>query len=210
MYMRKKIGLMCLVILITVVPVFAGVNKASVAATYSLSGGKVSVTSGGVTAEVEGKETAFGIKAQGTSFFSQKSNVGLSYKLGFQKLLSSKVEGVSQDVDDEPLTWIFGVGAAYQIPATKTMFVELGAGADYSTQSETTSGVTTAISSFSIAAHAEINYAFNSNIFLNAGVGLSYPLGGTVKLSSGGSSVSQDYDSSMFTFAPYVGVTFAY
>ncbi|MDY0303962.1 MAG: hypothetical protein RBQ65_04830 [Sphaerochaeta sp.] len=206
--MRKRIGLMCLVILITVVPVFAGVNKASVAATYALSGGKKSVA--GITPETERKETAFGVKAQGTSFFSQKSNVGLSYKLGFLKPLTETVGSVKKDIDDGPLTWLFGVGAAYQIPATKTMFVELGAGADYSTNSTTSSITTTTISIFSIAAHAEINYAFNSNIFLNAGVGLSYPLGGTVKLSSGGSSVSQDYDSSMFMFAPYVGVTFAY
>lgn len=209
--MKKRIGLICLAILISTLPVFAGVNKVSVAASYAMSKGKESVTILGVTTESQGEMTAMGLKVQGTSFFSPMSDLGLSYKLGVLKTLSITVDGTTiTDLSDVPLTWVAGVGAVYQIPATVDMFVELGVGADYSTQSQTVSGVTITNNLFSITAHAEINYAFNSDLFLNAGVAFSYPLSGTYSGSSGGITISGNFESSVSTFTPYVGLTFTY
>ncbi len=90
------------------------------------------------------------------------------------------------------------------------MFAELGVGAEFSSQSVTDSGVTLTVTEFSVAAYGEINYFFNTNMFLNAGVSVSYPLGGTVSGSSGGVTLSGDVSSTVFTIAPYVGITFAY
>jgi len=104
--------------------------------------------------------------------------------------------------------WKAGAYAAYQIPASKAMFVELGVGAEFSSFSITYSGATLKATEFSVAAYGEINYSFKTNnMFLNAGVSISYPLGGTV---SGSVGVSGDISSTVLTIAPYVGFTFAY
>jgi len=151
------------------------------------------------------------IKVHGTSFFSPKSNLGLSYKASGAKTLSASVGGVEYDPKDDPLMWKVGAFAAYQIPTSKAMFVELGVGAEFSSQSVTDSGVTLTVTEFSVAAYGEINYSFKTNtMFLNAGVSISYPLGGTVSGSVGGVTFSGDISSTVLTIAPYVGFTFAY
>ena len=123
----------------------------------------------------------------GTSFFSPKSNLGLSYKASGAKTLSASIDGVEYDPKDDPLMWKAGAFAAYQIPTSSAMFAELGVGAEFSSQSVTDSGVTLTVTEFSVAAYGEINYSFKTNnMFLNAGVSISYPLGGTVSGSVGG------------------------
>lgn len=106
--------------------------------------------------------------------------------------------------------WKVGAFAAYQIPTSKAMFVELGVGAEFSSFSITYSGATLKATEFSVAAYGEINYSFKTNMFLNAGASISYPLGGTVSGSVGGVTLSGDISSTVLTIAPYVGFTFAY
>jgi hypothetical protein len=208
--MKKSFGLVFLIVVLGLLPISAGVNKVSIAGLYSMSGGKESVTMLGITSEAETKSSGIGLKVQGTSFFSPASDIGISYKISAVKTLSASADSVSIDTADIPLIWGFGVGAAYQIPTSADMFVEVGAGVDYLVQSKTSGGVTSTVNLFAIAANAEINYAINNNLFFDAGIALNYPLGGSVSASGGGTTISGDFTSSVFTFSPYIGVSIAY
>lgn len=208
--MKKRVGLMSIMVILALLPVFAGVNKMSVGISYAMASGTETLTFLGVTGESKSESSAVEVKVQGTSFFSPSSNLGLSYKASGAKALSVTIDGVEYDPKDDPLIWKAGAFAAYQIPTSSAMFAELGVGAEFSSQSVTDSGVTLTVTEFSVAAYGEINYFFNTNMFLNAGVSVSYPLGGTVSGSSGGVTFSGDVSSTVFTIAPYVGITFAY
>ncbi len=208
--MKKRVGLMSIMVILALLPVFAGVNKMSVGISYAMASGTETLTFLGVTGESKSESSAVEVKVQGTSFFSPSSNLGLSYKASGAKALSVTIDGVEYDPKDDPLMWKAGAFAAYQIPTSSAMFAELGVGAEFSSQSVTDSGVTLTVTEFSVAAYGEINYFFNTNMFLNAGVSVSYPLGGTVSGSSGGVTLSGDVSSTVFTIAPYVGITFAY
>lgn len=208
--MTKRIGLICLIVMFAVLPVSGGMNKVSVTGFYALSAGKESVTLLGATTQGQGKSQAIGLKVQGTSIFSPHSDTGLSYKVAVSKTLLASVDGVSHDPIDDPLMWEFGVGGAYQIRPSLNMRIELGGSLDYSIQSQTDGGIQSAYNLFSITAYGEVNYAIQLNIFLNAGISISYPLGGTVRTKVGGTAISGDVNSSVCTFAPYVGVAFSY
>ena len=208
--MKKRVGLMSIMVILALLPVFAGVNKMSVGISYAMASGTETLTFLGVTGESKSESSAIEVKVQGTSFFSPSSNLGLSYKASGAKALSVTIDGVEYDPKDDPLIWKAGAFAVYQIPTSSAMFAELGVGAEFSSQSVTDSGVTLTVTEFSVAAYGEINYFFNTNMFLNAGVSISYPLGGTVSGSSGGVTLSGDVSSTVFTIAPYVGITFAY
>ncbi|MCK9548172.1 MAG: hypothetical protein M0Q37_06630 [Sphaerochaeta sp.] len=185
-------------------------NKVSVTGFYALSTGKESVTLLGVTAEGQGKSQAIGLKVQGTSIFSPSSDTGLSYKVAVSKTLLASLDGVSHDPMDDPLIWELGVGGAYQIRPSFNMRIEIGGGLDYLIQSQTEGGIQSTYNLFSITAYGEVNYAIQLHIFLNAGISISYPLGGAVRTRVGGTTISGDVNSSIFTLAPYVGVAFSY
>ncbi len=209
--MKKRVGLMSIMVILALLPVFAGVNKMSVGISYAMASGTETLTFLGVTGESKSESSAIEVKVQGTSFFSPSSNLGLSYKASGAKALSVTIDGVEYDPKDDPLMWKAGAFAAYQIPTSSAMFAELGVGAEFSSQSVTDSGVTLTVTEFSVAAYGEINYSFKTNnMFLNAGVSISYPLGGTVSGSVGGVTLSGDISSTVLTIAPYVGFTFAY
>ncbi len=208
--MKKRIGLICLIVMFAVLPVSGGMNKVSVTGFYALSAGKEAVTLLGVTTQGQRKSQAIGLKIQGTSIFSPYSDTGISYKVALSKTLLASFDGVSHDPIDDPLMWEFGVGGAYQIRPSLNMRIELGGGLDYSIQSQTEGGIQAAYNLFSITAYGEINYAIRFNIFLNAGISISYPLGGSVRTKVGGTTISGDVHSSVFSFAPYVGVAFSY
>lgn len=208
--MTKRFRLICLIVMLGALPLSGGTSKVSVTGFYALSSGKESVTLLGVPAEGEAKAHAIGLKVQGTSVFSPFSDVGLSYKAALSKTLLASVDGVSHDPIDDPLMLVVGVGGAYQIRPSLNMRIELGGGLDYSIQSQTESGVQTTYNMCSVTTYAEFNYAIRFNIFLNVGISISYPLGGTVRTKGGGTTTTGDVNSSVFTFAPYVGVAFSY
>ncbi len=208
--MTKRIGLICLIVMFAVLPLSGGMNKVSVTGFYALSSGKESVTLLGVTAEGQGKSQAIGLKVQGTSIFSPSRDTGLSYKVAVSKTLLVSLDGVSHDPMNDPLLWELGVGVAHQIRPSLNMRIEIGGGLDYLIQSQTEGGIQSTYNLFSITTYAEVNYAIQLHIFLNAGISISYPLGGTVRTRVGETTISGDVNSSIFTFAPYVGVAFSY
>ncbi len=222
--MKKRIVLIGLIALLSsLLPLSAGVSKASVTGFYGL----VKATGDPDSVSLEGEPPftqtthTIGIKVQGTSFFSPTSNFGLSYKTAVSKALQSSVEtadGVSLDLDfdpaDSPLVWEFGVGGAYQIPISLGLIFELGAGFDYLIQSandsETLGSVTITVDMFSIDAYAEINVALSPNFFLNAGFSIRYIFKSTLRTRIFGTDLSADLDRTAFILAPYVGVAFSY
>lgn len=211
--MMKKISLIGLIIIVGMLPIFAGVNKINCIMFGAWSEGNVSLPS---NVEISKKSNAIGLMLQGTIFFSRidgqpVSDIGFSTKLGVSTNMTASVDGILPDAEENSLIWEIGIGGAYQINPLPDMLIEMGAGLNYSSPSETFSGETTTYKIFSIGAYGEIDYAFSTDFFLSFGISISYPLGGIANVSKGGKTISSGpFKSSVFTFAPYFGFIAAF
>ncbi len=202
--MTKKVTLALLIMLAILSPVFGAIDKFSVGGTYVIE----TITRGDT--DVEEKITSAGIAVQGSSYFSSMSDIGMKYWLAIRKPLTWTEGSTSLDVTNVPIYVDVGAAVAYQAPVNHDLFLETGAGFQYSLQSATESSITVELGTFYLDAFVELNYAIQSNFFLSVGVLAGYPLfiDGSIKI--GSYTWSGTESAKGLYIAPYAAVCFAY
>ena len=212
--MRKIWVIGCALLVLTTLPLMAGINKGTVAGYYSVESSEQYLSEWGSSTAVDIESTSVGLMVKGSSFSDPANPFGYSYDLRIGKTLESTVDGSEEDVSDIPLRWDIGVYAAFQQDVSYSTFVEAGAGLQFGSESETwTSGSSDyswEIFSAYVAGYAEINYAVTATTFVSIGAKALLPIGGTVTLSIDNTSAESDIEMSGFALAPYVGISLAY
>ena len=212
--MRKILVIGCALLVLTTLPLMAGINKGTVAGYYSVESSEQYLSEWGPATAVDIESTSVGLMAKGSSFSDPANPFGYSYDLRIGKTLESKVDGSEEDVSDIPLRWDIGVYAAFQQDVSYSTFVEAGAGLQFGSESETwddgTDTYSWEIFSAYVAGYAEINYAVTATTFVSIGAKALLPIGGTVTLSINDISAESDIEMSGFALAPYVGISLAY
>jgi len=204
--MNKRIAMAGLIILLALFPLAAAVGTVSVTGLYTLSSGTETLTS----FDYESKASDIAVKVQGTSYFSQTSPFGLSYMASGSKRLSASMNGVSNDPGDEPWAWAFGVGGTVRIRKGTEMSFEVGAGVEYSIASRQVLGTLIDLRQAAATGYGQVNYELLHHILLSTGVSVRYPLWGESRSQVGGITVLGAFDSTVLSFAPYVGLSFEY
>ncbi|MCK9548385.1 MAG: hypothetical protein M0Q37_07740 [Sphaerochaeta sp.] len=202
--MSKKSPLVLLIMLAILTPAFGAIDKVSVGGTYAME----TITRGEST--VEEKITSAGVVVNGSSYFSPLNDIGMKYWLGVRKSLTWTEGNTTLDVTDVPWYMDAGVAVAYQAPVNLDLFLEAGAGFQYSLQSASEFGITVELGTFYLNAFFELNYALQSNLFLSAGVLAGYPLyiDGSIKV--GSYTWSGNESAKGIYIAPYAAISFAY
>jgi len=202
--MSKKTTLALLIMLAVLTQAFGAIDKISIGGTYAME----TITRG--NSSVEEKMTSAGVVVHGSSYFSPTSDVGAKYWLAIRKPLTWTEDNNSLDVTDVPIYVDAGAAVAYQVPVNHEIFLETGAGFQYSLQSTTESLITVQLGTFYLSAFAELNYAVQSNFFLCAGVVAGIPLyiDGSIKI--GGYTWSETGSAKGVYIAPYAAVSFVY
>ncbi len=201
----KKKGIILLIIVITIIaPLSAAIDKVSIGATYAME----TITRG--DSGVEEKINSAGMIVNGSSFFSPLSDVGIKYWLGVRKIVDWQDGATKVDVTNTPPYVDAGAAFVYQAPVNLDIFIEVGAGFQYSILSKEALGITVSLGTFYANAFAEFSYAFNDSLFLTAGVLAGYPLyvDGEIKIGAK-SWTGQDSAKGLY-LAPYAGISFAY
>ncbi len=207
--------MVCALLVLTTLPLLAGINKGTVAGYYSVESSEQYLSNwGGPSTAVDIESTSVGLMVKGSSFSYPSNPFGYSYDLRIGKTLESTVVGSEEDVSDIPLRWDIGVYAAFQQDVSYSTFVEAGAGLQFGSESETwydgTDTYSWEIFSAYVAGYAELNYAVTATTFVSVGAKALLPIGGTVTLSINDDSVESDIEMSGFALSPYVGVSVAY
>lgn len=201
--MKKSTLLLIVVGILVLLPAAGGADKATLVGIYSTE--NIKFESGANKEE----RTAAGLHFQGSSFIGM-SDVGIKYWLGARKPLTWKDGTKEIDVKNVPVYWDVGVGVVYQAPINLDMFLEVGAGFQYSLQTTTEAAITYELGTFYVNALAELNYAFQPNLFLSIGVIAGYPLYVDGKITYLGFSWSGEESASGLYLAPYAGLSFSY
>ncbi len=207
--MNKRVVMIGLFVLLASLSLSGGIGTVTVTGFYTMAAGTETYYIG-APFESESKFNDFGVKVQGTSFFSPTSPFGLSYAASASKTLSSTMNGTAYDATSDPWAWAFGGGVTFRISKSSEMYFEVGAGVEYAFRAKTMGGSSIDIRQLSATGQALINYALLGNIFLSTGVSVSYPLWGENRLPVGGLTALGEYTSTVVTFAPSVGFSVAY
>ena len=207
--MRKILVIGCALLVLTTLPLMAGINKGTVAGYIEAS----SITvQDGTKEDIQSK--VMGLMVKGSSYTNPVSPFGFAYDIRVGKTTEYSVDEVEKDVSESPLNWDIGIYATFQEDVSYSTFIEAGAGFQFGSQTETwvISGSTFTYEFFSayVAGYLELNYALTATTFLSAGAKALVPLGGTKTYTLDSSSWEYDIEMSGFALAPYVGISLAY
>ena len=208
--MKKRICFISLLLLISLVPVSAGVNRVSLATSYIVTQGEDALSILGTTSKAEGKWHSVGLTLQGTTLFSHWSDAGIFYKTSLITPFGFNSERSTKNFNEDALIWDLGAGAAYQMEFIDG-FAEIGAGLDYSLQVSDDEKVTKTAHAFAVGLYAELNMYMNSeSVTLFAGISLSFPLIRTMSAKGSGITAPGTYYFQLVTYAPYFGFSYTY
>lgn len=201
--MSKKTILLLLIVVALSLPLFSAVDKVSVGGTYAIE----TITPEGMTEE---KIASAGLLINGSSFFSPYLDIGIKYWLGIRKITDLKRGATTVDATNAVPYVDAGVAVVYQAPITYDVFLEAGAGFQYSQQSTDVLGLTFELGTFYANAFIEASYAFNDSLFFTAGAIVGYPLYVDATIKDGTYSASAQGSATGLYLAPYAGISFAY
>ncbi len=210
----KKIIVVCLLISLAVLPVFAMESWGGITVAPEFGWSTVKVDFGGQSEKIKSSSTNLMVAAEGANYFGQKAQFGIGYGFGVGFALSGTMEDQKVDVSNTPVSVLPKISFQYRNAFNDKCAIEVGIGFTHAYQSQTTtdSGISVKqeVNITSLFANANILFNFTDLIGIRAGLGLSTPIYTSSKISGNGMSIKIDATTTGVSIVPYVGIAFCY
>lgn len=204
----KKTLLLVLVVLLTSIPVFAGVDGflgLSFAPDFMwYSMGESSEE------KADFSISYFDIEIEGATYFGNKHQFGIAYGFGFGIPMSIEVEGQSGDTADMETVFIPQGSLQYRYCFNDSFSLGAGAGVKYMFQTIKEGGMEMKTGALSMTLNTGVSFKMFDFLSLQAGVDVGIPLLSNMTTSVGGTSVTADIDVMGVSVTPYLGIGYAY
>ena len=166
---------------------------------------------------VSSGSTNFSLMAEGANYFGKKGGLGIEYGLGVTFPLNTWVEGSDPiNVEDAPSSFIFKAGVGYRHEFSDLFGISAGVGINgkFQSRSYTVLGSEVSGNAFILGMYGDVMVDITLLEFLRINVGVM--VGGPVYSAVNGSignidiDMSDMFDTSGFSLAPVVALSFAY